>query len=685
VIEHRNGVTGESLRIDREARMSKIHSKLFEPVSIGRVMLKNRIAMAPMGLIGLTDREGNPTQRAIDYYIERARGGVGLIITGLFKVENKIDSTRPFMNLLSHSSLGPFGELSEAVHSLGTKIFIQLTAGFGRVSRSYKLLGQSPVSASALPHYWDPTVTCRPLTTEEVETMVQAFGKAAEIVAIAGLDGIELHGHEGYLFDQFTTALWNKRKDKYGGELRDRLTFPIEVLREIKKRAGTGFPVMYRFGLKHYIKGLQSGALKGEHFIEAGRDIEEGLEMAKLLEEAGFDALHVDAGCYDSWYWAHPPVYQEHGCMVDMAARVKNVVKIPVVAVGRLEVPEIAEKVVEEKKADIIALGRGLLADPYWPIQVQEGRIEDIRPCLGCHDACFERFFVNSRPLCCTVNPAVGRERLYRLTSAEKREKVVVVGGGVAGMEAARVAAIRGHSVTLYEKGKDLGGHVIEASVPEFKKDLRRLLDWYEGQLRKLGVDTRLEMEASPTLIERDKPNVVLVATGSEPILPDVPGINQPNVVTCVDLLLGEKKAGDTVVVVGGGLTGCETALWLVQQGRKVSIVEMLPELMIGSLPVARANKMMLLDLLALNHVNIMTDTTLQEISKKEVVISNKAFGKKTLKTDTVVLAVGMKARDSLYKALIGKVVHLYALGDCREPRNITGAIWDGYEVGRVI
>src|SRR4030042_5392940 len=192
--------------------MSKIHSKLFEPVSIGRVMLKNRIAMAPMGLIGLTDRAGNPTQRAIDYYIERARGGVGLIITGLFKGENKIDATRPFMNLLSHSSLGPFGELCEAVHSLGTKIFIQLTAGFGRVSRSYRLRGPSPVSHSALPHYWDPTVTCRPLTTEEVETMVQEFGKAAEIAAIAGLDGIELHGHEGYLFDQFTTALWNKRK-----------------------------------------------------------------------------------------------------------------------------------------------------------------------------------------------------------------------------------------------------------------------------------------------------------------------------------------------------------------------------------------------------------------------------------------------------------------------------------------
>ena len=665
--------------------MSKKNSKLFEPVSIGRVMLKNRIAMAPMGLIGLTDQEGNPTQRAIDYYIERARGGVGLIITGLFKVENKIDVARPFMNLISPSSLGPFGELCEAVHSLGTKIFIQLTAGFGRVSRSYKLFSQPPVSASALPNYWDPKVTCRPLTTEEVETIVQAFGKAAEIAAIAGLDGVELHGHEGYLFDQFTTAIWNKRKDKYGGALRDRLTFPIEVLREIKKRVGTGFPVMYRFGLKHYIKGLQSGALKGEQFIEAGRDIEEGLEMAKLLEEAGFDALHVDAGCYDSWYWPHPPIYQEHGCMVDMAAIVKNAVKIPVVAVGRLEIPEIAEKVVEEKKADIIALGRGLLADPYWPIQVQQGRIEDIRPCLGCHDACFERYFVNSRPLCCTVNPTVGRESLYRLTSTENRKKVVVVGGGVAGMEAARVAAMRGHSVTLYEKEKNLGGHVIEASVPEFKQDLRRLLHWYEGQLRKIGVDIRLETEASSTLIKRDKPNVVLVATGSEPILPDVPGISQPNVVSCIDLLLGKKKAGDTIVVVGGGLTGCETALWLVQQGRKVSIVEMLPELMTGSLPVARANRMMLLDLLALNHVNIMTDTTLQKISKEGVAVSNKAFGKKILKAGTVVLAVGMKAKDSLYKALIGKVAHLYVLGDCREPRNITGAIWDGYEVGRTV
>ena len=249
---------------------------------------------------------------------------------------------------------------------------MQLTAGFGRVG-FYPGLGQ-PVSASAVPHYLDPSVICRPLETEEVESIVAGFGDAAAILAAAGVDGIELHGHEGYLFDQFTTAIWNQRTDKYGGDLRGRLTLPIEVLNIIKKRAGADFPVQYRFGLKHYIKGLNSGALPGESYDEAGRDIEEGLEMARLLEAAGFDALHVDAGCYDSWYWAHPPIYQEHGCMVDMAALAKQVVKIPVIAVGRLEVPELAEKVIAEGKADIVALGRGLLADPYWAVKVSAGQ-----------------------------------------------------------------------------------------------------------------------------------------------------------------------------------------------------------------------------------------------------------------------------------------------------------------------
>ena len=460
------------------------YPKLFEPIQIARLTIKNRIAMAPMGIVGLTDPDGNPAQRAIDYYIERARGGVGLIITSVFKVENEIESNTHNMHIINQASVAPFGELCEAVHALGAKIFVQLTAGFGRVA-PMRILRTNPVSASAVPNYHDPSITCRPLEIDEIEKIVKAFGDAVEILAAAGVDGIEVHGHEGYLLDQFTTAIWNQRTDKYGGSLRKRLTFPIEVLREIKRRAGEDFPVQYRFGLKHNIKGLRSGALKGEDYIEAGRNVEEGLEMAGLLEEAGFDSLHVDAGCYDSWYWAHPPGYQEHGCMADMAAEIKKVVKIPVVAVGRLDIPELAETVIAEGKADMVAIGRGLLADSHWPAKAATGKIEEIRPCIGCHDGCIGRFF-RGKPLSCAVNPACGREISYHLNQTDTPKKVMVIGGGIAGMEAARVAAIRGHRVTLYEKKGSLGGHLIEAAVPDFKRDLATLLAWYESQLTNL-------------------------------------------------------------------------------------------------------------------------------------------------------------------------------------------------------
>jgi 2-enoate reductase len=545
------------------------------------------------------------------------------------------------------------------------------------------MFGEKPVSASAVPHYLDPSITCRPLETGEVESIVAAFGDAAAILAAAGVDGIELHGHEGYLFDQFTTAIWNQRTDKYGGDLKRRLTLPIEVLKIIKERAGADFPVQYRFGLKHYIKGLNSGALPGERYQEAGRDIAEGLEMARLLEAAGFDSLHVDAGCYDSWYWAHPPVYQEHGCMVDMAAMVKKVVKIPVIAVGRLEVPELAEKVIAEGKADMVALGRGLLADPYWPVKVAEGRAEDIRPCIGCHDGCLWRF-MSGKPLSCAVNPACGRERQYRLSQARKPKKVLVAGGGVAGMEAARVAASRGHKVVLYEKGKALGGHLIEASVPGFKRDLDTLLKWYKNQLQQLGVAIKLQTEASAALLAKENPDAVIVATGSKPILPDIPGIDKTNVFTCVDILLGRKKAGKIVVVVGGGLVGCETALWLAEEGKQVTIVEILPELMTAGLPVPRMNRFMLLDLLALNKVNILTGARIQEITTEGVTVTGKGF-KRTIKADTIVLAAGLQPDNALSRELNGRFSQLYAIGDCQEARNIMGAIWDGYEVGRTV
>ncbi len=622
--------------------MKKPFRTLLPPIKIGNVEIKNRIAMAPMGIGGLVNIDGSMGPRAIDYYMERVRGNVGLIITSNFKVENDIDLLPLSFMSVSPGALGPFAELAEAAHAFGTKIFVQLTAGFGRVANPRMLRGK-PVSASAVPNYWDPTLTCRELTTEEVEKIVKALGPAAQILAEAGIDGIELHGHEGYLFDQFATALWNHRTDKYGGDLAERLNFPIEVLREIKRRLGQDFPVQYRFGLKHYIKGLRAGALAGEDYVEVGRDVEEGLQMAKMLEEAGFDALHVDAGCYDSWYWAHPPGYQKHGCIVDMAAEVKKVVKIPVIAIGRLDVPELAEQVTAGSKADIIALGRGLLADPYWVKKIEDGRHEHICPCVGCLEGCMGRLAAG-KPISCAVNPACGRERAYALQPAHEKKKVMIVGGGVAGMEASRVATLRGHEVSLYEKTDKLGGHVIEASVPSFKEDDGRLLNWYSRELGNLGIEIHLNTEVTPELARGKDPDIVIVATGSKPILLNVPGVDKEKVITASDLLLGKKQPGEKVVVVGGGKVGCETALWLAQQSKKVTLIEKLNDLMATGPPVPWMTRVMLLDLLKFHKVNAMTNTTLLEVIDEGAVVINKSSCRDILQADTLVGAVGLQS-----------------------------------------
>jgi len=664
--------------------MSNRFNKILEPIRIGKVEVKNRVAMAPIGTFGLINPDGSPSKRCVDYYIERARGDTGLIITGIFKVENEIDAMISGAPLISNAVLAPFAELTEAVHALGSKIFVQLTAGFGRVGhpRTYQKL---PVSASAIPNYWVPSVTCRELKTEEVEQIVKCFGEAAETCARAGIDGVEIHAvHEGYLLDQFAIAMFNRRTDKYGGNLRGRLTFPIEIVQRIKKKVGRDFPVQLRFSMKSYVKDWNKGGLPDEEFKEKGRDIEEGLESAKILEDAGYDAFNVDGGTYEAWYWAHPPTYQEHGCYLPLTEKLKEAVKVPVIVAGRMEMPELAEKAIEAGKADMIALGRGLLADPFWVKKVEEDKLEHIRPCLGCHDGCLGRIFLG-RPLSCAVNPTVGREYDYRIESTNEPKEVMVVGGGISGLEAARANTLRGHKVHLYEKSNALGGHLIEASVPDFKKDVERLLNWYKVELESLSVDIRLGTEVTPDRIEKGKPNVVIVATGSKPIIPEVPGIDKDKVTTAIDVLLGKKEVGEKAAVVGGGLTGCETALWLAQQGKKVTIVEILGDLMIAGLPVPRANKVMLLDLLKLNKVEAITNHSLLEVTDEDVILISKDFKKKSVKANTVVLSVGLKPDKGLYDALVGKFPNLYLIGDAREARNIMGSIWDAYEVARTV
>ncbi len=653
---------------------------LFEPIKIGNLILKNRIAMAPMAVGGLLNVDGSPGPRVLDYYLERARGGVGLIITGAFRIENEVESFPGITARVFPEGLPAFAELAESLHSLGAKIFVQLTAGLGRVANPYRLQGRVPVSASSVPYYWDPRQACRELKTEEVCQLVKAFGPAVEVLAAAGIDGVELHGHEGYLFDQFTTALWNKRKDAYGGTLENRLKLPIDVLREIKSKAGKDFHVQYRFGLKHFVKELNSGALPGEKFIEAGRDIEEGLEMASTLEAAGFDSLHVDAGCYDSWYWAHPPVYQEPGFMAAMAAAVKGVVRIPVIAVGKMVDPEMAARIVAERKADIVALGKSLLADPYWVRKIEAQTAEAIRPCIGCHDGCMGRLG-KGKPLSCAVNPAAGRERSYRLEAAEKKKKVLVVGGGPAGLEAARVAALRGHKVTLFERSMSLGGHLVAASVPNFKKDLFTLLKWYEKEIKKLDLNIHMGVEVDADLVCRENPEATIIATGSKPVIPDIPGLKE-RAVTAVDLLLSRKKAGEKVLVIGGGLIGCETALWLARQGKKVTVIEILSEPLKAGIAVQHMNRLMLLDLLKFHKVAMLTNTSLLEFKDKEVLLTG---GKERISADTVVLAVGLEPEQGLYESLHGRVPNLYVIGDSRKAQNIMNSVWDGYEVGRMI
>ena len=661
-------------------------NKLLEPIQIGPVEIRNRIAMAAMGNFGLTNPDGSFNRRCIDYFIERARGNVGLIVTGICKVENEVEPVPlSIVPLVSRAAYTSFLELTEAVHALGSKIFVQLTAGLGRVGNP-KLLLKHPIAPSAIPNYWDPTITCRELKTEEVEYYVKCFGNAAEIVAEAGVDGVEIHAvHEGYLLDQFTIAMFNRRTDKYGGDLMGRLTFPIEIVREIKKRVGRHFPVSLRFSIKNFIKDWGQGGLPGEDFKEKGRDLEEGLQAAKILEHAGYDAFNADCGSYDGWYWAHPPVYQKHGCLLGFVSLLKKEVRVPVLAAGRMEIPELAEQAIADGSADMVTIGRGLLTDPYWVRKVEEGNPEHIRPCIGCHDGCLGRIFM-ARPLSCAVNPAVGRENLYKLEPTDKPKKALIVGGGVAGLEAARVATLRGHKVTLYEKSNALGGHLIEASVPDFKKDLGRLLNWHKMELEDLKTDIKLGVEVTPDLIRKEKPDVVIIATGSESRIPDIPGIEKDKVATDIDLFLGKKKAGKCVVIVGGGMIGCEAALWLAQQGKHVTIVEQLPELMVASkTPIPHANRIMLLDLLKFHKVEVLTNYFIAEIKDEGIVLVSHDFERRRVEADTVGISIGLRPNNKLYRALVGKVSSLYLIGDAREVRNVMGSIWDAYEVARTI
>lgn len=660
----------------------KIFKDLFTPINVGTVAIKNRIVLAPMNDFHqfYDPIEGTVNQAWVDYFIEKAKGGLGLIITNVFKVEDKITYFRQnglaTWGVVSKQSRKLYAELAEYVHMYDARIFFQLTAGPGRVLSGTAIdNGFTPVSASPTQAFFRPEVTCRELNVNEIKEIVNSFGEAAKLISDCGIDGVEIHGHEGYLIDQFATSLWNRRNDKYGGSLENRMRFAIEILGLIKSALGKDFAVVYRYGSKHFIKDEKSSALRiGEK--ELGRDLKESIEIAKILERAGYDGLHIDTGCYESVYWAHPPIYMPRGFSLKLTGKIKKEVNIPVIAVGRLGDPSIANQAISEGKADMVALGRGLLADNFWPNKVMLGKIDEIRPCIGCHE-CMNRA-ETGKYLTCAVNPTCGNEGRYRFSIVNNRKKVIVVGGGIAGMEAARILNLKGHEVVLFEKKEELGGHLISASVPDFKKDIKGLLNWYKKQLSNSKIKIYLDKNSNVCEIKAFNPDLVLLATGSIPIIPKISGADKENVMTCIDVLLGVKQAGKEVIVVGGGMEGCETALWLAKNDKKVTIVEMLSECIPN---MHRANKKMLIDLFEDNNVKVIKNTKVHEILNNGITAVNNRSELSKIKCDTVVLAVGLKPVDDLYNKIVKEKMLVYKIGDCKKPRKIIDAVWEAFNI----
>ncbi|HWR23823.1 MAG TPA: FAD-dependent oxidoreductase [Feifaniaceae bacterium] len=657
---------------------------LFTPKKIGSMEVKNRFVMVSMGGTHVFNHDGSYDKTGSDYLIERAKGGVGLLLTGATIVA---PMGTPHWLHEQKAAFMQTRKMTGEVHKYGAKIMLQLSAGSGRtfpgnpdLLRKYNM---DPdvffvAPSDGLPNVWNPKIKHRALSTEEVYQYIHSFVESAKMAQEAGFDGIELHAvHEGYLMDQFTIEATNSRTDEFGGNLENRLRFPCEIIRRVKKECGEDFVVTVRYSVASKMKGFNSGALPGEAYKEFGRSLEESPAVARMLEAAGCDALNADNGSYDSWYWPHPPVYMPKGCNVPESEFIKRFVDIPVICAGRLDDPDLAAKLVSEGRFDFVGIARAFLADPDYVNKVEKGDIADIRPCIACHNGCLAKIFVG-QPLTCAVNPAVFREEELRIVKTGHPKKVAVIGGGVAGMEAARITAERGHKVSLYEKTDELGGVFIAAAAPDFKEADKQLIEWYKKRVRDAGVDVHMNTEASPESVKALNADVVIMATGAEAKKLPVKGIE--NAVEAIDYLRGRKPVGGKVAVIGGGLTGCEIAYNLAKEGKTPVIIEMMD----GILKVeglCPANKIMLLDLLNSYNVEVHVNAMAKEITDKGVTISENGT-ELFIPADSVVSAAGYDSycmiAPNIYKDIAPEV---YAIGDCKCVGNLLGVVKDAYDV----
>ncbi len=634
--------------------------KVLEPIQIEPMKVKNRIVMPSM-VTNYATTDGAVTERFKTYHQTRAKGGVGLITVEATYVHPSGKGFQNQLGIYKDELIPGLKSLTEVVHGCGAKIAVQLYHA-GRQTTS-KVTGMSVVAPSPIPCPVKQEMP-RELSLDEIKELVEAFGQAARRAKEAGFDTVEIHGAHGYLLNQFLSPYSNKRTDEYGGAFENRMRFPLEVVKKVREEVGEDFAVIYRMSAEEYVPG--------------GLTLEDTRVFARKLVEAGIDALHISGGVYESSAMIIQPAAIPQGCFVENAAAIKEAIngEVPVIVVGRIKDPVMAEQILREGKADLVAMGRALLADPELPKKVSEDKVEEIRKCIGCNQGCIDRLF-QDLDITCLANALTGYEAEFDIeTPAEKKKKVLVIGGGPGGLEAARVAALRGHEVVLYEKQAELGGQMRIAAVPPYKEEINDLTAFLINQVKKSDIVIEMGREADERTVQEIRPDAVIVATGSEPIIPKIPGVDQEKVVTAHEVLMGSVSVGEKVVIIGGGLVGCETAEFLADKGKQVTVVEMLDDIAVDVGSLTRA---LLLNRMVEKKITVLTKSKVREITAEGVIIEKEKGTEEITGIDTVVIAVGSRPRDNLLKSLKGQDIPVYAIGDCVKPRKIIDAIHEGF------
>jgi len=635
---------------------------LFTSFDIKKCRLQNRIVMPGLASFLIED-DGTITDRTVEHYRLRAAGGPAMVIVEACAVSPE-GIVSPHQARIYHDRfVEGLARIAAAMKAEGAVPAVQIHHG-GRQT-SARVIGKQPVAPSPVPC---PSIRgdVTPLTVDQIQTLVKKFGDAAERAVAAGFELIEIHGAHGYLINQFLSKFSNIREDRYGGDIAGRTRFAEEIVREVRARAGQDFPISFK--------------ISAMEFVKDGLDVKQSIEILRILIAAGVDVVQVSAGNDATPEWISQPMFMKKACLSGYAGEIEKALNIPIMTVGRINDPVIADGLIEQGIADLVCIGRGLLADPEMPKKAREGRLEDIRRCIACN-TCMESIFRRGR-IECLVNPVLGREKEMGFHPAKIRKKVMVIGAGPGGLNVAWVAARRGHEVHLFEKQPEVGGQLILGSITAYKKELLSLIRFQKRQIERFGVACHLNEEATSDTVCALSPDVVIMATGSRPLLPPVEGVDKPIVIPVPRALNHQPPIGRKVVVVGGGAIGCEVALHLSEKGHEVVIVEMLPR--IGA-KLESMTKKILIQKLEQGNVDIRTGYRLSRVTDNGAMIVDSKGDKVFLPTDAVVIAIGSRPDDRLFHEIKDLGYEVHQIGDCLEPRSAKAAIYEGGVLGRSI